>query len=532
MSGKQKVQIHARLAKYDEDTHTFEAVATDESIDKTLERMNYDRSKPHFINWSQEFAKATDGKSVGNLRSMHGKNAAGCLKALVCDDEAKAIIIRGEIVDPNDQVKMAKGVYTGVSIGGEVLDRWADEANKGVFWYEANPVEISLVDNPCNPNARFLKMAGGVETEAPLVGDPEAAAARAKDEAEKAAVDQLAKLLDARTVLPSAVVKLVEAELAKGAEAAQAARRAELKKALQNPELTLGDLEKVAQEWLPEGFKGDVPAILAALFKAGGFTPDELTEIENAAPAALPLPAAESRPLKLKSAEDVAKALAAVQKLGEPANLLLQKNLYGLCNLAQLLEQLWWAARDAAAEAAYEGDASMIPDRLRMLCAELGEIVCEMAEEETQEEGEKGVLAGNLRKAFEKAGARHSAKDAERLQKIHDHSVDMGAKCSGSAKSTGGDLAKLLGVGDDDLVKAVTVLREKAAKWDAQPVRKGLRALSKGEEIDNGPDAAQQHHPAVVEKVRAAKSGDLQAHLWLVRQGYGGADDPAFTNIK
>lgn len=535
MSVKQKFQIHARLAKYNEDDHTFEAVATDETIDKTMERMHYERSAPHFKDWASEFSKATDGKSVGNLRSMHGKVAAGLLKSLVCDDDAKAIIIRGEVVDPTDQAKMAKGVYTGVSIGGDFVEKWPDTENKGVFWYEAKPFEVSLVDNPCNPNARFMKSVGGVEAEVPLTGDLEKAAALAAEEAEKAAVAKLAEIFDARTVLPSALLKLAEAELNKGAEAASAEKRADLKKALMNPDITFGDVEALAKAWLPEGERtGDVPALLGALFKAGGFSPEELTEIEQAKPDA-PLPSQEAAgaPLAFKSAEDVAKALKRVQTLGEPAKLMAEKGLYGLCTLAQLLEQLHWCARDAMAEAAYEGDSSMVPAKLKMVCAELGDILCEMAEEETQEEANKAIVSGSLSKALEKAGARHSAKDASRLQNIHDHSVDMGAKCAASAKSIGSQFHKLLGVTDDaGFEKALGLLRDKAEKWDKQPVRKGaLRAIAKGQDTS---EAQEDEVPAaVVEKVRAARSGDGAADIWLIHKGYaGGSANPAFEKIK
>ena len=44
------------------------------------------------------------------------------------------------------------GVYTGFSIGGAYVNAWKD----GEFVrFTANPVEISVVDNPCVPGAHF-----------------------------------------------------------------------------------------------------------------------------------------------------------------------------------------------------------------------------------------------------------------------------------------------------------------------------------------------------------------------------------------
>ncbi len=36
------------------------------------EIMDYEKSKPHFEAWSQTVQKASQGKSLGNVRAMHG----------------------------------------------------------------------------------------------------------------------------------------------------------------------------------------------------------------------------------------------------------------------------------------------------------------------------------------------------------------------------------------------------------------------------------------------------------------------------
>jgi len=542
-------QIHARLAKYNADDHTFEAVATDQTIDKVKERMHYDSSKAHFIKWSQEFEKATDGKSVGNLRSMHGKVAAGCLKSMVCDDEQKAIIVRGLIVDPVDQKKMEAGVYTGVSIGGSCLRKWDDEENKGVMWYEAEPSEVSLVDNPCNPSARFkMAKADGSEVEVELTGDPD-----------KVAIDRLAKLLDDGAIAPAELVKFIETRKSDMEALAKTTKRDVLKAAMSNPNITMGDLEKLAEQWLPEDQrKGDVPALLAALFKVGEFTPEELADIEKreftqeqrdaAADKGQAMPDG-SYPIKSK--DDLKNAIQSIGRAKNPAavkrhikrrakalgesdmipedwgkleeKLDLTKGLENLGWLARITQEVICLADCCEYEAMMEGDGSIVPGRLNAVAAELGEILCEMAEEETQEEANKATVRGDLQKGLDSFGIVKLEKATQGVSTVP-VSFDL-AKAIGMANAS-----------ESDLAKAFELLKEKASKWDKLPVRKGVfRAITKGEDTTHREDAeGDQQYPAdVVAKVRAAKSGDLQAHIWLAHKGMADyATNPAFEKIK
>lgn len=160
------LNVFARLLKYDEKTGYFEAMAADETLDKSQEIFDYDISKPHFLKWSQEFEKSTDGKSKGNVRAMHGKIAAGKLTDIEFRDAEKGIFVKGLVVDPVEKTKMASGLYTGLSIGGSYGKKWEDPVMKGVIRYEAIPSEISIVDNPCNPGAMFTMVkADGAEVQ-------------------------------------------------------------------------------------------------------------------------------------------------------------------------------------------------------------------------------------------------------------------------------------------------------------------------------------------------------------------------------
>jgi len=154
----------AQLTKFDAFTGEFEAVMTDETPDGVNEVMDYETSKPHIQEWSGFFDKATNGESVGNVREMHGLKAAGKLLAIDFDDAKRQVPIRGKAVDSEVRKKLAEGVYTGVSIGGDYVKRWIDPARPGLTRYTAKPIEVSLVDYPCNPNATFTLVRAGIPT--------------------------------------------------------------------------------------------------------------------------------------------------------------------------------------------------------------------------------------------------------------------------------------------------------------------------------------------------------------------------------
>jgi hypothetical protein len=98
--------------------------------------------------------KASGGKSLGNLRAMHGKVAAGKIVDMVFNDDAQQIEVCGKVVDDGEWKKVTEGVYTGFSQGGRYVKRWTDEKT-GLAHYTAEPGEISLVDVPCLKEATF-----------------------------------------------------------------------------------------------------------------------------------------------------------------------------------------------------------------------------------------------------------------------------------------------------------------------------------------------------------------------------------------
>jgi hypothetical protein len=127
----------------------------EEVPDKSGEIMDYNSAKPEFEAWSAAVGRASNGKSAGNLRAMHGSVAAGRLDRIVFDDNEKRIATVAKVVDDTEWQKVLEGVYTGFSMGGKYKKRWRDPKKPELTRYTPEPMEVSLVDNPCIPSATF-----------------------------------------------------------------------------------------------------------------------------------------------------------------------------------------------------------------------------------------------------------------------------------------------------------------------------------------------------------------------------------------
>jgi hypothetical protein len=172
--GDMKFERYIQFTKVNGINHTVEGILTDETPDKSGEICDYESSKPHYQEWSGEFNKATNGQSLGNVREMHQLKAVGKFNSIDYDDTGKAITGVALVVDPIAWEKCEKGVYTGFSHGGSYVGTPTKEGN--YKRYTAKPSEISLVDNPCNPNAHFTFVrADGTEEMRKFVGSAEEA---------------------------------------------------------------------------------------------------------------------------------------------------------------------------------------------------------------------------------------------------------------------------------------------------------------------------------------------------------------------
>jgi len=161
-----RLQMFIPLRKADAAQRLVYGYATAESPDRAGEICDYASTRPHYEAWSQTFSKATQGKSFGNVRAMHGAVAAGKIASIRFNDAEKRIEIAAKIIDDDEWRKVEEGVYTGFSQGGVYVKRWPDPQNPDFVRYTAKPSEISLVDLPCLPEAGFelIKADGASET--------------------------------------------------------------------------------------------------------------------------------------------------------------------------------------------------------------------------------------------------------------------------------------------------------------------------------------------------------------------------------
>jgi hypothetical protein len=150
-----ELSLFIRITKIDAAKRLVYGIVAAEKPDAAKEICDYESTKPLYQRWSDGFVKATDGKSLGNLRTMHGNVAVGKVVELSFDDAAKRIQICGKVVDDGEWTKVEEGVYTGFSQGGKYIKRWPDPGDSMLTRYTAEPLEVSLVDNLCLPDATF-----------------------------------------------------------------------------------------------------------------------------------------------------------------------------------------------------------------------------------------------------------------------------------------------------------------------------------------------------------------------------------------
>jgi hypothetical protein len=166
-----------QLEKYDATTNEFAGTMVSETPDESGEIFDYATSKPEVKKWIEAAKKRSGGKSLGNVREMHGLKAAGKLTQVDFDDKAKKIRVKGKAVDAETRLKIQEGVLCGLSIGGKYLKTWSDSENPSHIRYTAGVSEVSFVDSPCVQDA-MLEFVGADGTKkmvkfAPSVPQPE-----------------------------------------------------------------------------------------------------------------------------------------------------------------------------------------------------------------------------------------------------------------------------------------------------------------------------------------------------------------------
>lgn len=345
-----KASIFARLTKVNEANRTVEGVIADETPDHAGEVFDYTTSKAHFVEWSNGLAKATDGKSVGNLRAMHGNVVAGKLDAMNFDDVAKSISVVANVVDDNEWQKVLKGCYTGFSIGGSYGAKW-DDAELGKKRYTGIPNEVSLVDLPCNGNATFTvtKADGSNEMRkfrTAEAGDAKDDGALGSDPSEPAFADPLTK------------------------------------------QLPLGTDAEVRAAWAHVGtlpVDNDVRKATHAEFskRFGAPASDAVTGDPSANAVAFDAVCAGVL-AKLRAGDPYTQHFVDALQTAVKGDTL-AKGMYDCSSLCSIMMDLGWAVDDACWEAKTEGDGSPVPAQLVGVLRSLGDALVAMVSEETRE---------------------------------------------------------------------------------------------------------------------------------------------------
>lgn len=147
--------LHVPITKIDEEQRMVYGIATTESIDSQNDIVDYEASKKAFPQW------------LGNIREMHQPIAIGKNMSIEFDDDDKTVTIGAKISESTDGenawIKVKEGVLQGFSIGGAVNKVKKDVAkNKDgeditvtrIVDYDL--AEVSLVDNPANPDAMLI----------------------------------------------------------------------------------------------------------------------------------------------------------------------------------------------------------------------------------------------------------------------------------------------------------------------------------------------------------------------------------------
>ena len=168
----------APIVRVDASRREIELCATSEAVDSHGTIFDYDASKAAFTRW------------IGNVREMHQRQAVGSRVAVRCDDETRRIYVRIRVSHGAQDTweKVLDGTLRGASIGasGVVWQRQQRRVAGEPRWLNVatryDLVELSLVDNPSNPDALGVSFVRDATPDAALL-DPLDVQEVAEDEA-------------------------------------------------------------------------------------------------------------------------------------------------------------------------------------------------------------------------------------------------------------------------------------------------------------------------------------------------------------
>lgn len=158
---------YAPIVRVDAPRREIELCATSEAVDSYGTVFDYEASKAAFARW------------LGNVREMHERRAVGRRVAVRCDDEARRVYVRVRISAgaADTWAKIADGTLRGASIGASNVV-WQRQVRRAggreqpvqvATAYDL--VELSLVDNPSNPDALGITIVRAAEPDIALLAE-------------------------------------------------------------------------------------------------------------------------------------------------------------------------------------------------------------------------------------------------------------------------------------------------------------------------------------------------------------------------
>jgi len=156
---------YAPIVRVDAGRREIELCATSEAVDSHGTIFDYEASKAAFLRW------------LGNVREMHERRAVGTRVAVRCDDPARKIFVRLRISRGAQDTweKVLDGTLRGASIGATGVV-WRRQRRRVAGQERTLDVataydlaELSLVDNPSNPDALGVTFVRGAAPDLALL---------------------------------------------------------------------------------------------------------------------------------------------------------------------------------------------------------------------------------------------------------------------------------------------------------------------------------------------------------------------------
>lgn len=144
------VYIGIPFTKVDAATRTVTGVVTNEILDRQGDIVDYKTAAPFFTD---------DARWPGNIREQHDpRKPVGSKVSAVLDETGKSVTLTAYISEacPDTWTKVLDGTLKGFSIGGagrREVEKQGDKTYKRLYLEQL--AEVSLVDNPANPQALF-----------------------------------------------------------------------------------------------------------------------------------------------------------------------------------------------------------------------------------------------------------------------------------------------------------------------------------------------------------------------------------------